>query len=128
MVGNRLALVHRTVRLGFRNSVRKSGRVDFDRINAEALVSLEAVCRRLLPNGDGARVTNMSRSIRVAAIATWDRFKINLKSGVWADFASGDKGGDPVSLVAFIEDCKQGEAALKLARMLGLDGGGRRHG
>jgi hypothetical protein len=55
-------------------------------------------------------------------------FKINLKTGVWADFASGDKGSDPVSLVAFIENCKQGEAALKLARMLGLDGGGRRHG
>ena len=55
-------------------------------------------------------------------------FKINLKTGVWADFASGDKGSDPVSLVAFIEDCRQGEAALKLARMLGLDGGGRRHG
>ena len=44
-----------------------------------------------------------------------------MRTGVWADFASDDKGGDPVSLVAFIEDCKQGEAALKLARMLGLD-------
>ena len=70
----------------------------------------------------------MSRSIRVASTVTSDRFKVNLRTGVWADFASGDKGSDPVSLVAFIEDCRQGEAALKLARMLGLDGGGRRHG
>jgi hypothetical protein len=45
---------------------------------------------------------------------------------MWADFASGDMGGDPISLVAFIENCKQGEAALKLARFLGLDAGGRR--
>ena len=76
----------------------------------------------------GARATNISRSIRIAATADLGSFKINLKTGRWADFATGDKGGDPVSLVAFIENCKQGEAALKLARMLGLDAGGRRHG
>ena len=55
-------------------------------------------------------------------------FKVNLRTGMWADFASNDKGSDPVSLVAFIEDCRQGEAALKLARMLCLDAGARRHG
>ena len=27
-------------------------------------------------------------------------FKINLRTGRWADFATGDKGGDPVSLAA----------------------------
>jgi hypothetical protein len=101
--------------------------IDFDRINAEALTSLEAVCRRLLPNGRRAGREYVALNPRRG-----DRhpgsFKINLRTGRWADFASGDKGSDPVSLVAFIEDCKQGEAALKLARMLGLDGGGRRHG
>ena len=70
----------------------------------------------------------MSRSIRIATIAISAHFKIILRTGVWSDFSSGDKGSDPVSLVAFIEDCRQGEAALKLALMLGLDGGGRRHG
>ena len=102
--------------------------IDFDRINAEALLCLEAVCRRLLPDGQarGPRIPRaQSASRRSCSLGS---FKINLRTGVWADFASGDRGGDPVSLVAFIEDCKQGEAALKLARMLGLDGGGRRHG
>jgi hypothetical protein len=101
--------------------------IDFDRINAEALASLEAVCRRLLPNGRRAGHEYLALNPRRG-----DRhlgsFKINLRTGRWADFASSDKGSDPVSLVAFIEDCKQGEAALKLARMLGLDGGGPRHG
>jgi hypothetical protein len=101
--------------------------VDFDRINAEALLCFEAVCRRLLAHGrrDGHEflALNPHRDDRHLG-----SFKINLRTGVWSDFSSGDKGSDPVSLVAFIEDCKQGEAALKLALMLGLNGGGRRHG
>jgi hypothetical protein len=103
------------------------GRIDFDRINTEALVYLDAVCARLLPGGRREGREYLARNPRRD-----DRrpgsFKINLKTGVWADFASGDKGCDPVSLVAFIEDCKQGEAALKLARMLGLDARAHRHG
>jgi hypothetical protein len=101
--------------------------IDFDRINADALVSLDAICRRLFPSGrregDEYVALNPRRADRHLG-----SFKINLRTGIWADFASGDKGSDPVSLVAFIEACRQGEAALKLARMLGLDGGGRRHG
>ena len=51
-----------------------------------------------------------------------------LYNGRWADFAIGDKGGDVVSLVAHLEGVSQGEAARRLARMLGLEIGGRRHG
>ena len=40
------------------------------------------------------------------------------------DFATGDKGGDPVSLVAYLADVSQGEAARLLAKMLGLETGG----
>jgi hypothetical protein len=39
----------------------------------------------------------------------------------WCDFATGEKGGDPVSLVAYVEGVSQGEAALKLAQMLGVE-------
>ena len=46
-------------------------------------------------------------------------FKINRYNGRWADFATGDKGGDPVSLVAYLADVSQGEAARLLAQMLG---------
>ena len=29
-------------------------------------------------------------------------FKVNLRTGRWADFATGDKGGDAVSLAAYL--------------------------
>ncbi len=48
-------------------------------------------------------------------------FTINRDSGAWADFASGDKGGDLVSLCAYLKTCTQGDAARKLAGFLGLD-------
>ena len=50
-------------------------------------------------------------------------FKVNLVTGRWADFASGDKGGDVTSLAAFLHDLSQSEAARRLAEMLGLAGG-----
>jgi hypothetical protein len=52
-------------------------------------------------------------------------FKVNLRTGRWADFATGDRGGDPVSLVAYLEGVTQGEAARLVSVMLGL--GGRAH-
>jgi hypothetical protein len=105
----------------------RRGRIDFDRINAEALVRLEAVCRRLLPGGRRVGQEYVALNPR-RCDHRLGSFKINLGTGVWCDFSSGDKGGDPVSLVAFIEDCRQGEGALKLAQMLGIDARARRHG
>ena len=55
-------------------------------------------------------------------------FKVNVQTGKWADFATGDQGGDPVSLVAYLADVSQGEAARLLARMLGIETGGRHNG
>jgi putative DNA primase/helicase len=45
---------------------------------------------------------------------------INLKTGAWADFATGDKGGDLISLLAAVRGIKAGEAARELARDLGI--------
>lgn len=47
-------------------------------------------------------------------------FRINVRSGRWADFATGDRGGDVVSLAAYLSHLKQSEAAEKLGGMLGL--------
>jgi hypothetical protein len=55
-------------------------------------------------------------------------FKINLRTGRWAAFAVDAKCGDVVSLCAYLEGIKQREAARRLARMLGLEGRGRRYG
>jgi hypothetical protein len=43
-----------------------------------------------------------------------------VRTGRWADFATGDRGGDVVSLAAYLSHLKQSEAAEKLAGMLGV--------
>ncbi|WP_224742609.1 toprim domain-containing protein [Stutzerimonas kunmingensis] len=47
-------------------------------------------------------------------------FSINLTTGVWHDFASGDGGGDLVSLLAYLQGCRQGEASQLIAERLGI--------
>jgi hypothetical protein len=54
-------------------------------------------------------------------------FKINIRNSRWADFATGDRGGDPISLIAFLADVSQREAACLLARMLGIEARGPRN-
>nr|WP_243444148.1 hypothetical protein [Acetobacter persici] len=51
-------------------------------------------------------------------------FSVNLNTGRWADFAEADaRGGDVISLAAYLAGVTQYEAALELAKMLGLKGG-----
>ena len=47
-------------------------------------------------------------------------FSVNTRTGRWADFATGDRCGDVVSLAAYLHGLRQAEAARKLADMLGL--------
>src|ERR1700730_13356771 len=97
--------------------------IDFRSINQAAVPALPAILARLLPGGkigggeDGVR--NPTRADHRPG-----SFKINVRTGHWADFATGDRGGDPISLVAYTEGMSQGEAARMLARMLGLETGG----
>jgi hypothetical protein len=46
-------------------------------------------------------------------------------AGVWADFATNERGGDPISLCAAVWKVSQGEPARRLARMLGMEGCGK---
>jgi hypothetical protein len=110
------------------NSSRKTtrgGPVDFAGINAAALAAFPAVLKRLLPDGK-----NIGREFEALNPRRADRragsFRVNRCNGKWADFASGQNGGDPVSLVAYLTGTSQGEAARLLAQMLGIEAGGRR--
>ncbi|MCF6196002.1 MAG: hypothetical protein L3J50_04805 [Emcibacter sp.] len=47
-------------------------------------------------------------------------FKINLHTGLWTDFATGDKGSDAISLVAYLYGLRQGEAATYLENLSGM--------
>lgn len=105
----------------------RAAHVNFAAINRAALAAFPAVLARLLPNGK-----TVGREIQALNPRRADRnlgsFKVNRYNGKWADFATGDRGGDPISLVAYLADVSQGEAARLLARMLGMEVGGRHHG
>ncbi len=84
-----------------------------------ALANLPSVLRRWLPDGRvvGEEFTarNPRRVDRRAG-----SFRINMRTGMWADFATNDRGGDVVSFVAFITATGQVEAARRLAEALGI--------
>lgn len=90
-----------------------------DTVNRAARTSLPALVARWLP--DGRRI---GREYVARNPTRHDRrlgsFKINLVTGRWADFATGDKGGDPISLAAYLFGLSQSEAARRLANMLGV--------
>jgi hypothetical protein len=46
-------------------------------------------------------------------------FKINLKTGKWGDFATGDRGGDLISLWAYVKGIGQYEALKEIRALLG---------
>jgi hypothetical protein len=94
-------------------------RVDFDRINRCALAVLPALLERWLPGGrrEGWEYVALNPTRLDRHLGS---FRINVRTGRWADFATGDRGGDVVSLAAYLSDLKQSEAVKKLAGMLGL--------
>ena len=92
--------------------------LDFEAINRAGLANLPALLRRWLPDG-----RLMGREYVALNPTRTDRrpgsFRINVYSGKWADFACDAKGGDVVSLAAYLSGTRQAEAARSLADMLG---------
>ena len=94
--------------------------LDFKAIAARALEQIEAVCLHWLPAGKkagpeweiGDRHGNAGKSLKVHLTGS--------KAGMWSDFSTDDKGGNLVSLVAFVDGCPQLDAARKLAEFLGI--------
>src|SRR5579872_6088609 len=96
-------------------------RVDFDQVNRAALAALPQLLRRWLPDGkqigDEWVARNPKRGDRHPG-----SFRINTRRGAWADFAvDGVRGGDVVSLAAYLAGLSQVEAARELAHALGVE-------
>ena len=86
---------------------------DFKALNEKILLNAENFVENLIPKG------KKSRNEWIALNPTRDdknmgSFRINLISGKWADFATGDKGSDLISLYAYIKKCSQYEAFKKI--------------
>src|SRR4051794_40234628 len=101
-------------------SAEPLGRVNFAAINAAALAVLPSLLRRWLPDGYWQGSEYIARNPR-RADARPGSFKIN-RNGRWCDWAlEGARGGDVVSLAAFLAGLSQVDAARELARALGIE-------
>jgi putative DNA primase/helicase len=92
---------------------------DFAGISCAALSSACLLLPRLIPGGRFSRHEYVVRNPRRDNQRPGS-FKVHYRSGVWKDFATGNRGGDLRSLVAYISSCNQCEAARRPADRLGV--------
>jgi uncharacterized protein (DUF927 family) len=99
-------------------------RPSFADVKAASLKEIERVLTHWLPNGkrvDGGKeytAPNPTRSDKRAG-----SLKVNLSKGTWADFATGDKGGDLIDLVRYLDGGTDVEACTKLTELLNVTAG-----
>jgi hypothetical protein len=101
-----------------------AGTVDIATVKRATMARLREVVERLLPGGTERGGYWVCADLRGGK---GDSCKVRLtgdRAGCWSDFATGDKGGDPISLAAAITGTTQLEAAQNLARMLGVRANG----
>jgi len=96
-------------------------RFDFAAVNTAALRVLPELLVRWAPDGNIRGHEWVARNPR-RADTNPGSFSVNLRTGRWADFATDDKGGDVISLAAYLHGLSQIDAAKQIAGMLGLEG------
>jgi hypothetical protein len=94
--------------------------INFRRIADAAAAQSSAILPRWLPDGRCECHEWTARNPR-RSDKSRGSFRVNVQTGKWGDFATGDGGGDLISLAAYLFDLRQDEAALKVAEMLGVN-------
>jgi hypothetical protein len=103
-------------------SFNNTNKINFEAINAVAIQSLPHLLARWLPGGKriGKEYIALNPTRADRRPGSFKVVMVGHHAGVWGDFATGDRGGDPISLAAYLFGLRQGEAARKLAEMLGV--------
>ncbi|MGX5217496.1 DUF927 domain-containing protein [Pseudomonas segetis] len=99
-------------------------RPSFADVKAAALCSIDRVLAHWLPGGkrvDSNREYTAPNPLRADKHA--GSFKVNLAKGTWSDFATGDKGGDLIDLVRYLDGGTDIEACNNLADFLNVTAG-----
>ncbi|WP_339505286.1 DUF927 domain-containing protein [Pseudomonas sp. RL_105y_Pfl2_101] len=102
-------------------------RPSFADVKSAALKDIDRVLSHWLPNGkrvDGGKEYTAPNPTRTDKRA--GSLKVNLNKGTWADFATGDKGGDLIDLVRYLDGGTDVEACNKLADLLHVSAGAAR--
>lgn len=96
---------------------------DIRAVARSALARAEELLPAWLPGG---RFQGREYICANLAGGTGGSLSINVETGAWSDFATGDRGTDLVGLFAAINHMDQGGAARELARLLGVNGDARK--
>ncbi len=95
-------------------------KIDFEEVRRAVSGYEEVLMMRLLPhakrNGRDWVALNPTRPDR-----TLGSFRINAYNFRWIDHATGDKGGDIISLWAYLRQITQLQAAQELLTIVGKD-------
>jgi hypothetical protein len=98
----------------------RNSSIDFKGIAAAALASAKSLLQEWLPGGrfEGREYVALNPTRNDRALGS---FKINWQTGEWSDFADPNaKGGDLISVRAYINSLDQGQAARQIAEKLGM--------
>ena len=92
--------------------------IKFEALASALLDRAEALVAQWLPGGK-----REGREYKCASLSggAGSSCSVNVGNGRWSDFATDDKGGDLIALYAAIHGLDNGQAAVQLARELGLE-------
>lgn len=96
---------------------RRRAPIDFERLARTLLDMADRLVPAWLPGG---RRNGHEWTCGNLAGEPGDSCSVNLTTGAWGDFATGDKGGDLISLYAAILGLNNGQAAIRLTEELRL--------
>ena len=88
-----------------------ASKIDFNKLNAHLLPRAESYLFQWLPQG---QIHGREFCVGSTMGERGTSLKINMQSGVWKDFATGEGGADLISLFAELNGCKQSVAARTL--------------
>jgi hypothetical protein len=92
--------------------------IKFDALAKELLSRAESLLEQWLPGGVRRGHEYVCGSVRGGEGSSCS---VNINTGMWADFSSGERGGDLISLYAASNDLSSGKAAVQVARDYGLE-------
>lgn len=93
-------------------------KIDFSHLNSQINPYILPLLIHLLPNGrlENREYVALNPTRRDERLGS---FRVNTLTGKWADFATGHKGGDLISLWAYVKGVSQINAARTLQTITG---------
>jgi putative DNA primase/helicase len=91
--------------------------INFDLTKVLALECVDEILEHWLPDGEqrGRQYVTYNPTRNDGELGS---FTINTELGLWSDFATDDKGGDLISLIAYAEDIAHVAAAVKILELI----------